>query len=69
MDASGVASTLATERDQIEKADNGIDLGGILGTLGGLGGLVGGSSSDPSSGGGGLMGMIGGLFGGKKKNG
>lgn len=69
MDASGVASTLATERDQIERADNGIDLGGILGTLGGLGGLVGGSSSDSSSGGGGLMGMIGGLFGGKKKNG
>jgi len=69
MDASAVASTLVTERKQIEEQDNGIDLGSILGMVSGLAG--GGSSSQQSSGGGGggLLGMLGGLFGGKKKNG
>jgi hypothetical protein len=66
LDADGVASTLATERTQIEKADNGIDLGSVLGMVGGL---TGGGSSDGGGGGGGLLGMLGGLFGGKKKNG
>lgn len=72
MDASDVASTLETETKQIEEQDNGVDLGSILGMLGGLGVLGGGGGSQPAqekSSGGGLLGMLGGLFGGNKKNG
>lgn len=73
LDASAVASTLATEKAEVEKKDDGL-LGNVLGMLGGLtggGGGGGATSSSPSSGGGGLLGgimsAVGGLFGKKKQ--
>lgn len=61
MDSEAVAATLATERRQAEQQDDGI-LGSILGLLDG----VGQAAPQQQSSSGGLMGLLGGLFGGKK---
>ena len=69
LDAGQVATTLAVERDEAARKDDGGILDSVLGALGGM--TAAGSSSSPgeSKGGlGGVLSAIGGLFG-KKKDG
>lgn len=64
LDASQVATTLQTERQKAEQEDDGL-LGSVFGMLGGLGGGGSAQSATQEQSGGGLLGMLGGLF--KKK--
>ena len=65
MNAEQVATTLRTERQQAEAKDDDNVLGSILGMLGGLGGQEQAASQSTQKSGGGLLGMLTGLF--KKK--
>ena len=66
LDATAVANTLATERKAAEDNDGGNVLSSVLGMLGGMTQQPAGAPTELPSGGGGLLGMLGGLFGKKK---
>jgi hypothetical protein len=61
LDSGAIAATLAAEKAEAEKQDDGL-LGSLLGMLGGA------AAPAQKSSAGGLLGMLGGLFGGKKNN-
>ena len=66
LDATAVADTLATERKAAQDNDGGNVLSSVLGMLGGMTQQPAGAPTESPSGGGGLLGMLGGLFGKKK---
>lgn len=72
LDAAAVAESLAVDRAEAEKKDDGL-LGTVMGMLGGLGGSSGGGGGSGADGGsrsnplGGILGALGGLFGKKKQ--
>ena len=62
LDSGAIAAALSAEKAEAEKQDDGL-LGSLLGMLGG-----GAAAPAQKSSSGGLLGMLGGLFGGKKNN-